>query len=59
MKKYDWREAARRAEQCNKNAREGERWMRAQQNYLVNTGKKGKEQEQDNKNKPSESGLEL
>ena len=56
-KKYDWREAARIAEQCNKNAREGVRWMRTQQNYLVNTGNKGKEQ--DDKNKPSESGLEL
>ena len=57
MEEYNWREAARKAEQCNNNAREGVRKMRTQQNYLVNTEKKGKEQEQDDKN--SESELEL
>ena len=59
MEEYNWREAAINAEQCNKNARKGVQWMRTRQNNLVNTGKKGKEQEQDDINEPSESGLEL
>ena len=56
---YNWRREAEKTWNCNENARKGVQWMLTQPNYSKKNEEKGEKQEQDDKNEPGKSGLEL